>query len=175
MRKLKLDELGRKSVSEYKDSEKHSIVVVLDNIRSKANVGAVFRNSDAFLVEKIYLCGYTPAPPDREISKVSLGAELSLDWEKHADVLEVVRNLKAEGYAIASLEQAEGSTSLEHYKWQNGDKLALVLGNEVLGVDQKVVDESDVCLEIPMFGTKHSFNVSVSAGIALYGLIIPPK
>lgn len=172
MRKLKLDELGRKSVGEYKESDKHSIVVVLDNIRSKANVGAVFRNSDAFLVEKIYLCGYTPAPPDREISKVSLGSELSLDWEKQEDVLQVVLDLKAAGYTIASLEQAEDSTSLEKYSWNNGDKIALVLGNEVLGVDQKVVDESDLCLEIPMFGTKHSFNVSVSAGIALYGLIL---
>lgn len=171
MRKLKLDELGRKSVSEYKAAEKHSIVVVLNNIRSKANVGAVFRNSDAYLVEKIYLCGYTPAPPDREISKVSLGSELSLDWEKHEDALVVIRSLKAEGYTIASLEQAERSTLLNEFKWQNGDKLALVLGNEVMGVDQEVVNESDLCLEIPMFGTKHSFNVSVSAGIALYGLV----
>lgn len=172
MRKLKLDELGRKTVGEYKESDKHSIVVVLDNIRSKANVGAVFRNSDAFLVEKIILCGYTPAPPDREISKVSLGAELSLEWEKQEDVLQAIQDLKTAGYKIASLEQAEDSTSLSDYSWSNGDKLALVLGNEVLGVDQKVVDQSDLCLEIPMFGTKHSFNVSVSAGIALYGLIL---
>ncbi len=171
MRKLKLDELGRKSVAEYKRSEKHSITIVLDNIRSKANVGAIFRNSDAYLVEKVYLCGYTPAPPDREISKVSLGSELSLDWEKQEDILEVVRSLKADGYTIASLEQAEDNTLLNTYKWKNGEKLALILGNEVLGVNQAVVDESDVCLEIPMYGTKHSFNVSVSAGIALYALV----
>jgi len=170
MRKLKLDELGRKSVSEYKDAEKHPVVMVLDNIRSKSNVGSVFRNADAFLLHKVYLCGYTPAPPDREIAKVSLGSELSLDWEKRADVLGLIAELKAEGYRILSVEQTEESTPLDQFHWDGKEKLCLVMGNEVEGVQQSVIDESDASLEIPMFGTKHSFNVAVSSGIVLYGV-----
>ena len=170
MKKLSLQELERKSVSEFKAADKNPVVVILDNIRSKSNVGSVFRNSDAYLVEKIYLCGYTPAPPDREITKTAIGAELAVDWEKRADVLEVVGELKENGYTIASVEQAAGSTQLNEFQWQEGQKLAIVLGNEVAGVQQEVVDASDLCLEIPMYGTKHSFNVAVTAGIVLYGL-----
>lgn len=170
MKKLSLQELGRKSVSEFKAADKNPIVVILDNIRSKSNVGSVFRNSDAYLVEKIYLCGYTPSPPDREITKTAIGAELAVDWEKREDVLDVVAELKENGYAIASVEQAAGSTLLNEFRWTKGEKLAIVLGNEVAGVQQEVVDASDLCLEIPMYGTKHSFNVAVTAGIVLYGL-----
>lgn len=171
MKKLKLDELDRLSVPEYQVAEKRPLVVVLDNIRSKANVGAIFRNSDAFLVEKILICGYTPSPPDREITKTAIGAELSVPWEKHADALQVVRGLKAEGYAIASVEQARNSVLLPDFKWDSGQKLAIVVGNEVAGVQQEIVDASDFCLEIPMDGTKHSFNVSVATGIVLYAIV----
>lgn len=171
MKKLKLDQLGRKSISEYKEAEKRPLVVVLDNIRSKSNVGSAFRNSDAYLVEKVYLCGYTPTPPDREITKTAIGAELAVDWEKRADALALLQELKAEGYTIASVEQAEGSTQLNEFQWPAGAKLAVVVGNEVSGVQQELVDASDLCLEIPMFGTKHSFNVSVSLAIVLYGIV----
>ena len=124
--KLSLQELGRKSVSEFKAADKNPVVVVPDNIRSKSNVGSVFRNSDAYLVEKIYLCGYTPAPPDREITKTAIGAELAVDWEKRADVLKVVGELKENGYTIASVEQAAGSTLLNEFQWREGQKLAMV-------------------------------------------------
>lgn len=171
MKKLKLDELGRKSVSEYKEARKNPVVVVLDNIRSKNNVGTVFRNSDGFLVEKVFLCGYTPAPPDRDITKTAIGAELSVPWEKRQDILEVVQELKANGYSIVSVEQAAGSVMLDEFKVDSAKKYALVMGNEVAGVQQEVVDLSDACLEIPMFGTKHSFNIAVASGIALYGML----
>ena len=172
MRKLKLDELNRMSPAEYEKSEKNPVVVVLDNIRSKNNVGAIFRTSDAFRVERILLCGYTPTPPHRDISKTALGAETTVEWSQAEDAVEAVRALKADGYRIACLEQTEGSTSLPDFKRAADEKLALVLGNEVAGVQQSIIDLADLCLEIPQFGTKHSFNVSVATGIALYGCIM---
>jgi 23S rRNA (guanosine2251-2'-O)-methyltransferase len=172
MRKLKLDELGRKSLEEYKVADKHGVVVVLDDIRSMINVGAVFRNCDAFLVEKLYLCGYTPCPPHREISKSALGAEESVDWEHAQDVVALVHRLRADGYKIASIEQTDGSVQLQTFSMQPADKWAIVLGNEVDGVNAEVVRASDIALEIPQFGTKHSLNISVASGIVLYALIV---
>lgn len=172
MRKLKMDELGRKSLEEYKAAEKHRLVVVLDDIRSMINVGAVFRNCDAFLVEKLYLCGYTPTPPHREISKSALGAEESVDWEQATDILALIQQLKADGYKIASIEQTEGSITLQSFQMEEEDKWAIVMGNEVDGVNQAVVALSDVVLEIPQFGTKHSLNIAVATGIVLYALVV---
>jgi 23S rRNA (guanosine2251-2'-O)-methyltransferase len=172
MRKLKLDELGRKSVEEFKDAHKHPIVVVLDDIRSMINVGAVFRNCDAFLVEKVYLCGYTPTPPHREISKSALGAEEAVDWAHAADIVALVHQLKAEGYKIASIEQTDQSLQLQEFSIPEGEKWAIVLGNEVDGVNANVVALSDVAIEIPQFGTKHSLNIAVASGIVLYALVL---
>lgn len=172
MRKLKLDELGRKSVEEYKSAEKHPIVVVLDDIRSMINVGAVFRNCDAFLIEKLYLCGYTPAPPHREITKSALGAEEAVEWEHVANILELIPRLKAQGYRIASIEQTDGSVMLHEFKPQEDEKWVIVMGNEVDGVNAEVVSQSDIAIEIPQFGTKHSLNISVAAGIVLYALVL---
>lgn len=172
MRKLKLDELGRMSLDEYRDSEKHPLVVVLDNVRSKNNVGSVFRSADAFRVERLLLCGYTPSPPDRDIAKTALGADLSVDWTHHDDALEAVRQLKSEGYRILCLEQTEESVPLHEFRRDPALRYALVLGNEVDGVAQPLADLADHCLEIPQFGTKHSLNISVAAGIALYQLIL---
>ena len=168
MRKLKMEELGRLDVASYKLSEKTPLVIVLDSIRSKNNVGAMFRNCDAFRVEKLYLCGYTPAPPDRDISKTSLGAEESVAWEHQQDILSVVRRLKQEGYLIVSVEQVEGSIALPDFEVAANAKYALVMGNEVGGVEQAVVDESEFVVEIPQFGTKHSLNIAVAAGIVMH-------
>ncbi len=172
MRKLKLDELGRKSVEEYKAAEKHPIVVVLDDIRSMINVGAVFRNCDAFLIEKLYLCGYTPAPPHREITKSALGAEEAVEWEHVPEILPLILQLKAEGYRIASIEQTDGSVFLHEFKPKEDEKWVIVMGNEVDGVNAEVVTNSDVAVEIPQFGTKHSLNISVATGIVLYALVL---
>lgn len=169
-RKLKMDELGRMDAAAYKIAQKTPLVVVLDSIRSKNNVGAVFRNSDAFRIEKLYLCGFTPAPPDRDISKTSLGAEETVEWEHVTDIQTLVTRLKAEGYVVLSVEQTAGSTPLPDYRTDPGMKYALVMGNEVGGVDQSVIDLSDAVLEIPQFGTKHSLNISVAAGITMYAL-----
>lgn len=172
MRKLRLDELGRKTVEEYKAAEKHPIVVVLDDIRSMINVGAVFRNCDAFLVEKLYLCGYTPSPPHREITKSALGAEEAVDWEHAGDVLALVAALKAQGYRIASIEQTDASVPLHKFCLAEDEKWAIVLGNEVDGVNAEVVAGSDLAVEIPQFGTKHSLNIAVATGIVLYALTL---
>lgn len=170
MRKLKLDELGRLSVPAYKAAEKAPLVVVLDSIRSKNNVGSVFRTSDAFRVACIYLCGYTPAPPDRDIAKTSLGAEESVDWVQEKDAVALASRLKAEGYTLLSVEQAEHSVAVSDFQPEPGRKYAVVFGNEVGGVDQAIVDMSDAVLEIPQYGTKHSLNIAVAAGIVLYAL-----
>jgi 23S rRNA (guanosine2251-2'-O)-methyltransferase len=172
VRKLKMDELGRKSLEEYKAAEKHPIVVVLDDIRSMINVGAVFRTCDAFLIEKLYLCGYTPTPPHREISKSALGAEEAVEWAHAADILALMEDLRAEGYKIASIEQTDSSVQLQTFQVQSQEKWVIVLGNEVDGVNAGVVAMSDVALEIPQFGTKHSLNISVAAGIVLYALVL---
>jgi tRNA G18 (ribose-2'-O)-methylase SpoU len=168
MRKLLNRELGRKSIEEYRNSEKSSIVIVLDNVRSQSNVGSVFRTADAFLTKKIYLCGITAKPPHRDIQKTALGATESVEWSHHESTLDVVRQLKAEGYKIIGIEQAEGSVALQNIKTEKGEKYALIFGHEVNGVDQNVIDLCDMCVEIPQFGIKHSFNIAVSAGIVLW-------
>jgi 23S rRNA (guanosine2251-2'-O)-methyltransferase len=168
MKKLKLDELNRLSVEEYKNAEKHPIVLVLDNIRSMHNVGAAFRTGDAFKVEKVYLCGVTARPPHREIHKSALGAEDSVAWEYFAKSSDAIAKLKEKGYVIASVEQAQGSQMLQNFIPDKDKKYAFVFGNEVFGVEDEVIALTDICLEIPQFGTKHSFNVSVTMGIVLW-------
>ena len=168
MRKLHIDELNRLSIEEFENAEKIPLVVVLDNIRSMHNVGAVFRTGDAFIIEKLYLCGITGTPPNKEIRKTAIGATESVKWEYAKDTLPVIQDLKAKGYKIVSVEQVEGSTTLSDFQPDVNERYVLVLGNEVSGVQQEVVDESDVCLEIPQSGTKHSLNVSVCAGIVMW-------
>lgn len=170
MRKLRNNELGRITVEEFKQATKTPVIVVLDNIRSLNNVGSVFRTSDAFLIEKIYLCGITATPPNKEIHKTALGATESVDWEYKEDVLALVNELQKENIVVASIEQAENSTMLNDFIPSSGKKLAIVFGNEVKGVQQKVVSASDLCLEIPQLGTKHSLNISVSCGVVLWDL-----
>lgn len=168
MRKLKINELNRLSTDEYKQTSKMPLVVVLDNIRSCNNIGSVFRTSDALLVEKIYLCGITATPPNKEIHKTALDAEKSVDWEYFEKTEDAVIKLKQEGFKVFAVEQVESSISLPDFLPAKNEKLALVFGNEVKGVQQKVVNLCDGAIEIPQFGTKHSFNVSVSAGIVLW-------
>ncbi|GEM51590.1 RNA methyltransferase [Empedobacter brevis] len=168
MRKLKLDELGRISAEEYKGIEKHPIVVVLDNVRSMHNVGAVFRTSDAFLIDKIYLCGITATPPHKEIHKTAIGAENSVEWEYVKDSNELVAKLKKDNYQIITIEQTEGSVLLNEFEVDHNQKYAIVMGNEVDGVQQSIIDQCDTCIEIPQSGTKHSLNVSVCTGIILW-------
>ena len=170
MRKLKNSELGRLNVEEFKKTDKIPLIVVLDNIRSLNNIGSVFRSSDAFLVEKIYLCGITAQPPHKEIHKTALGATESVDWEYVEDTLELIKKLQKEGVLVASIEQAENSTMLQDFTIQPNKKYAIVMGNEVKGVQQEVVSASDYCIEIPQFGTKHSLNISVSCGVVLWDL-----
>lgn len=170
MRKLRNNELGRISVEEFKNTDKTPLIVILDNIRSLNNVGSVFRTSDAFLIEKIYLCGITATPPNKEIHKTALGATESVDWEYKEDTLELIQELKAQNIKIASIEQAENSTMLDKFIPEPNKRLAVVFGNEVKGVQQEVVSASDYCLEIPQLGTKHSLNISVSCGVVLWDL-----
>lgn len=168
MRKLRTIEMKRLTVEEYHEAEKMPLVVVLDDVRSMYNVGSVFRTSDAFRVEKICLCGITSTPPHPEIHKTALGAEDSVSWQHYDTALEAVTELQKAGYTVFSVEQAEGSTSLPSFHAERGRKYAVVMGNEVKGVHQEVIDASDGCLEIPQFGTKHSMNVSVTTGIIIY-------
>lgn len=168
MRKLKITELHRLTSEEYKRSEKLPLVIVLDDVRSMYNVGSVFRSSDAFRVERIILCGITAVPPHPEIHKTALGAEDSVDWTYMPSPLEAVTMLKEEGYTVLGIEQVEGSVSLERFEAERGCQYAVVLGNEVKGVKQEVIDACDASLEIPQFGTKHSLNVSVTAGIVIW-------
>ena len=168
MRKLKLDELNRDSVSEFKDKEKLPVAVVLDNVRSMHNIGSVFRTADGFAVEKIFLCGITAQPPHREIEKTALGATQSVDWTYHADPVDAVKQLRSKGYIILAIEQAEESIMLNTFIPESGKKYALIFGNEVNGVSDEVMEIIDHCIEIPQFGTKHSFNIAVSAGIVLW-------
>lgn len=167
---MKVTEMGRMSVAEYKASDKQPIVVVLDHVRSLYNVGSVFRSSDAFRIEGVVLCGITARPPHPEIHKTALGAEESVSWRYYERTEEAVEWLKEQGYTVFAVEQCEGSTMLQDFQPQPGRKYAVVLGNEVKGVQQQVVDMCDGCLEIPQFGTKHSLNVSVAAGIVLWHL-----
>ncbi len=168
MRKLKVTEMGRMNVEEFKASEKMPLVVVLDDVRSMYNVGSVFRTSDAFRVESICLCGITARPPHTEIHKTALGAEDSMEWRYFEQTIDAVEALKAEGYVVFSIEQCEGSTMLQDLKTEQGQRYAIVLGNEVKGVKQEVVDMCDGCIEVPQFGTKHSLNVASTAGIVIW-------
>lgn len=167
-RKLLSIELNRISADQYKDQPESGVVVVLDNIRSAHNVGSAFRSCDAFKVDRIYLCGICACPPSAEIHKSALGAENSVPWEHADDTVSIIKDLRAQGYTVICLEQTENSVSLEDFCPKKGGRYALIFGNEVDGVQQSVVDESDLSLEIPQFGTKHSLNVSVSIGIALW-------
>jgi tRNA G18 (ribose-2'-O)-methylase SpoU len=170
MRKLKNNELGRISVEEFKKTEKTPLIVILDNIRSLNNVGSVFRTSDAFLIEKIYLCGITATPPNKEIHKTALGATESVDWEHKESTLELVQELQKEGVEVAAIEQVKDSIKLHDFSVDKNKKYAIVMGNEVKGVQQEVVNASDYCIEIPQVGTKHSLNISVSCGVVLWDL-----
>ncbi|CAL2061767.1 RNA methyltransferase [Tenacibaculum sp. 190524A05c] len=172
MRKLRNNELGRISVDEFKEAEKTPIIVVLDNIRSLNNVGSVFRTSDAFLIEKIYLCGITATPPNKEIHKTALGATESVAWEYVEDTLTLVEKLKDEGVKVFAIEQADNSTKLNQLNVAKKEKYAIVFGNEVKGVQQEVVTASHNCIEIPQLGTKHSLNISVSCGVVLWDLFV---
>lgn len=168
MRKLKNKELGRLGVEEFKMIDKIPLIVILDNIRSLNNIGSVFRTSDAFLIEKIILCGITAKPPHKEIHKTALGATDSVDWEFVEDTIEVVKKLRENGVKVASIEQADNATMLNDFTIESNEKYAVVFGNEVKGVQQDVVTASDYCIEIPQFGTKHSLNISVSCGVVLW-------
>ena len=168
-RKLKLEELNRVSIADFKQQKKDPVIVLLDNVRSLHNVGSVFRTCDAMAVEKLYLCGITAKPPHREIQKTAIGATESVNWEYIDDAISIIHRYKKEGYTIISVEQTSNSIALGNYNWKN-EKVLLVFGNEVDGVHQKIIDLSDFSLEIPQWGTKHSFNITVSAGIVLWDL-----
>ena len=168
MRKLLNRELGRKSIEQFRESEKSPFAIVLDNVRSHNNVGSVFRTADAFLTSGIYLCGITARPPHRDIQKTALGATESVEWKYFEKTADAVRELKEEGYKIIGVEQAEESVSLQNFVVDKGQKYAFVFGHEVNGVSQEIIDQCDMCIEIPQFGTKHSFNIAVSAGIVLW-------
>jgi len=166
-RKLSIAELDRKSIEEFKEIKKLPLILLLDNVRSLHNVGAVFRNADAFAVKKLYLCGISAKPPHREINKTALGATESVDWEYVKDTHEAVNKLKAEGFEVFAMEQTEDSVDLSEFE-PKSNQVALIFGHEVKGVQQSVIDICDGAIEIPQLGTKHSFNVSVSAGIAMW-------
>ncbi len=168
MRKIRTIEMQRLSIEEFKEADKLPLIVVLDDVRSMYNIGSVFRTCDAFRVEALYLCGICQTPPSTEIHKTALGAEDSVSWKYFKTTLEAIAELKKEGYQILSIEQVEHSTKLQTFIPQEGQRYAVILGNEVKGVHQEVVDISDGCLEIPQLGTKHSMNVSVTAGIIIY-------
>jgi tRNA G18 (ribose-2'-O)-methylase SpoU len=168
MRKLKNSELDRLSIDDFKSSKKTPLIVVLDNIRSLNNIGSVFRTCDAFLVEKIYLCGITAKPPHKDIHKTALGSTDSVAWEYVETTMDVIDKLKANNVTICSIEQAENATLLNDFKPTKNTTYAIVFGNEVKGVSQEVVSNSDLVIEIPQFGTKHSLNISVSAGVVIW-------
>ena len=168
MRKISNEELHRPSVDEFAAMGRIPVVVVLDNVRSAQNVGAFFRTSDAFAIERVALCGITSTPPSRDIHKTALGAELTVEWSHYETTVECVSQLKAEGYKLLAIEQVEGAVMLDELVVDADARYALVFGNEVAGVDQKVVDASDFSLEVPQFGTKHSLNVSVTVGVILW-------
>ena len=172
MRKLENSELDRKSIEDFKQSEKTPIILVLDDIRSLNNIGSVFRTADAFLIEKIYLCGISATPPNKEIHKTALGATETVDWEHNPDVLKVIENLKKENITTLAIEQVESAVFLQDFKVDKDKKYALVFGNEVYGVSQEAVRLCDGCIEIPQLGTKHSLNISVSAGIVVWDLFV---
>ena len=175
MRKLRNDELDRLTPEQVKKAEKNPFVIVLDNIRSMHNVGSAFRTADAFLCEKIILCGITAQPPHREIHKTALGSTDTVEWKYYEDTQDAISDLKIQGYKIASIEQADKSISLKKFQFDQGEKLALIFGNEIKGVSESIVKMSDYVIEIPQFGTKHSINISVSIGIVIWDLICKLK
>jgi 23S rRNA (guanosine2251-2'-O)-methyltransferase len=169
-RKLKNEELDRISIDEFKSTEKTPIIIVLDNIRSLNNIGSVFRTADAFLIEAIYLCGITAHPPHREIQKTALGSTESVSWKYYETTTEAIKELKNTNYKIAAIEQAENSTMLNDFQLSKNEKLAIIFGNEVKGVEQEAINLSDIVIEIPQHGTKHSLNISISTGIVIWDL-----
>ncbi|MEQ9216619.1 MAG: RNA methyltransferase [Cyclobacteriaceae bacterium] len=171
MRKLKNEELGRISVEEFKEAKKSNVCIILDDVRSLNNVGSVFRTSDAFMIEKVWLCGITGKPPHRDIQKTALGATESVEWEHRREILPLIDELRSNGYVIISVEQADKSVSLKDFEPLEKSKYALVFGNEVFGVKDEVVKKSDVVLEIPQQGTKHSLNISVSVGVVIWDFV----
>lgn len=170
MRKLENSELDRKSISDFKEAKKTPIIIVLDDIRSLHNIGSVFRTADAFLIEKIYLCGITATPPNKEIHKTALGATETVVWEHHENVLEVIENLKKDEISVFAIEQVENAVFLNDFKVEATKKYALIFGNEVFGVNQEAIKLCDGTIEIPQLGTKHSLNISVSTGIVVWDL-----
>jgi tRNA G18 (ribose-2'-O)-methylase SpoU len=170
MRKLENSELNRKSVDDFKEAKKTPIIIILDDIRSLNNIGSVFRTADAFLIEKIYLCGITATPPNKEINKTALGATETVIWEHAENVLEVIEKLKQDNVKVFAIEQVESAIFLQNFEITAHQKYALVFGNEVFGVSQKAVESCDGCIEIPQLGTKHSLNISVSAGIVIWDI-----
>ncbi len=168
MRKLKNNELSRLDTESFKNAKKTPLIIVLDNIRSLNNIGSVFRTSDAFLIEKVYLCGITAVPPHKDIHKTALGATDTVDWEYIEETKNIIEKLKAEGNITVAIEQAEGATMLHSFNINKDKKYALIFGNEVKGVSQEVVSMSDEVIEIPQFGTKHSLNISVSVGVVIW-------
>ncbi|MFD2201643.1 RNA methyltransferase [Shivajiella indica] len=172
MKKLSMEELNRPTVEEFKQAEKIPLAIILDNVRSLNNVGSAFRTSDGFAIEKIYLCGITGTPPNREIQKTALGATESVEWEYHTETLGVIKALKNEGFTICSFEQVDISVMLHEFMPKPNQKYALVFGNEVFGIEQGVIEKSDVVIEIPQSGTKHSLNISVTLGIAIWDFAV---
>lgn len=166
-----MDDLNRLSVEAFKETDKFPYILILDDIRSMNNIGSVFRTADAFRVEKIYLCGITATPPHREIQKTALGADETVSWEYVQDVLTLAKDLQKNGYKVAAVEQVEDSISLLNFQPKKGEKYAFIFGNEVFGVNQTVVEQADFCLEIPQYGTKHSLNISVTAGVVAWNFI----
>ncbi|HEX8574942.1 MAG TPA: RNA methyltransferase [Flavobacterium sp.] len=175
MRKLENNELDRKSVEDFKEAVKTPIIIVLDDIRSLHNIGSVFRTADSFLIEKIYLCGITAIPPNKEIHKTALGATETVDWEYHENVLEVVAKLQEENITVFAVEQVENAIFLQHFQVNTDRKYALIFGNEIFGVNQKAIELCDGAIEIPQLGTKHSLNIAVSAGIVVWDLFAKMK
>jgi 23S rRNA (guanosine2251-2'-O)-methyltransferase len=171
MKKLSMDELNRLSTEEFKESEKFPYILILDDIRSMNNIGSVFRTGDAFKVEKVYLCGITAIPPHREIQKTALGADETVAWEHVKDIVELVKKLQSEGVIVTAVEQVENSVSLLDFIPEKDKKYAFVFGNEVFGVNQSVVEQADFVLEIPQYGTKHSLNISVTAGVVAWDFV----
>lgn len=168
MQKIKNEDLGRKSVEEFKQSEKLPVVLVLDNVRSLNNVGSAFRTADSFLLESLYLCGLTGTPPNAEIEKTALGATESMDWKRFKTTIDAVKDLKEKGYKVYAIEQVKNSTYLQNLQYQKNEKIAIIFGNEVYGVEQEVINICDGTIEIPQLGTKHSLNISVSIGIVVW-------
>ena len=171
MRKLQNSELDRLTPEQFKTNDKTPVIIVLDNVRSHLNVGSVFRTADAFLIEAIYLCGITGTPPHRDIQKTALGATETVSWRYFPTTMDAINQLKSDGYKIASVEQAERATMLNDVNYDGESKLAVVFGNEVEGVEQAIVSASDMVIEIPQFGTKHSLNISVSVGIVIWEIV----